>query len=500
MSLKQRYSELISQTMVDFGDNFAALASPTLNKQETVTALLNSIEDAISSGKQPRFPWKRLFEFIPRLMLMFVRVSYASVFFSIRKIPQGAVVFRTWLVPRSFQNGELADDYFRELPVDLASCENVLVSFTSTDLRLLKQFRKAKKSGKQVISYGFLTFPGVVKLFLDYTFRAYIQAKKRYVLDGKDVTGYINRSLLLDYLELRSFEAYTEKYKCKKLISHKIKAFVYVFENQSWEKACCKVLRDNGIRLIGYQSSGFSPVFLNFFPTKMDAEIHPMPDILLTVGDHFRKYLLEHGCYQIPVITFAAMRFSYSNENGTYLIGDPNLQITGRILYAFPVQFEQYEPVIKDLITVFKDSGVYVDLKMHPLYQVSDMRDIFDLPDNFTIVSDVNINLLSTTYDCVLFNDNSFGIEALLKGVKSYQYSREGTFLDDRYMYFDLWKVNYGLNDIFHLKEMIQDRSYDKIFPVEKVSTYINSMYRPYTQKSFDQFVSLLNEEKNPLN
>jgi len=493
MSLKKDYSQLISEAMVDFNDNFGALASPTLSKQETVTALFKSIEDFLNdSSKKPLFPWMRLFEFIPRLVLMFIRVSYASLRFRIRKIPSNAIVFRTWLVPRSFQKNGLVDDYFRQLPVDLAPFENVLISFTSTDLKLLKQFGVVRRSKNQIMSYGLLTLSEVVRLFLDYIFTALIQTKKRYELEGKDISFYINRSLLLDYLELRSFEAYTEKYKCKKLIQYNVKAFVYVFENQSWEKVCSSILRNKGIRVIGYQSSGFSPVFLNFFPSQLDSEKHPMPDILLTVGDYFRRYLLENGHYRIKVDTFAAIRFSYPSINGAYLIEPPVLQIIGRILYAFPVQFEQYESIIKDLISVFKDSKIYVDLKFHPLYQLSEIKNKFSLPNNFRVFADVNVEALCKTYDCVLFNDNSFGIEALLKGVKSYQYCPKKTFLDDRYIFFDLWKVNYCLDDISQLKQMIENRTYDKSFSTQAVSGYINSMYHPYSQESLHQFINLL--------
>ena len=493
MSIKKDYSQLISEVMVDFSDNFGALSSPTLSKQETVTALLKSIEDFLKdSSKKPVFPWKRLIEFIPRLVLMFIRVSYASIRFKIRKIPSNAIVFRTWLVPRSFQKNGLTDDYFRQLPIDLAPFENVLISFTSTDLSLLKQFGSVQRSGNQIMSYGLLTLFDVISLFLDYIFTALIQTKKRFKLEGKDITSCINHSLLLDYLELRSFEAYTEKYKCNKLVQYNIKAFVYVFENQSWEKVCCYMLRNKNIRLIGYQSSGFSPVFLNFFPSQLDSEIHPMPDILLTVGDHFRSYLLNNGHYRINIKTFAAMRFSYPSVNSAYLIDPPYLQVIGRILYAFPVQFEQYEPTIKDLISVFKGSNIQVDLKVHPLYELSDIKNIFSLPDNFCIVDEVNVDLLSKTYDCVLFNDNSFGIESLLKGVKSYQYCKNIAFLDDRYIYFDLWKVNFSLEDVSQLKIKIENCTYDKSFSSQAVSRYINSMYHPYSQKSLKQFINLL--------
>ena len=45
MSLETDYSEEISNVFKEFQDEFAALASPTLSKEETLTSLFNSITD-----------------------------------------------------------------------------------------------------------------------------------------------------------------------------------------------------------------------------------------------------------------------------------------------------------------------------------------------------------------------------------------------------------------------------------------------------------------------
>ncbi|MDF1683518.1 MAG: hypothetical protein P1U36_02565 [Legionellaceae bacterium] len=487
------YNQLLSDVMKELPGDFSALASPTLSKQETVTSLYQSIRNGIVDNRlAPRFPWRRLFEFVPRVSLMFIRLLYASLRFRVRHFPKDAVVFRTCLVPRCFGSSTLKDDYFRQLPDELAEHENVVISFTGTDIALLKRFARIQKHDNQIISYGLLSLLDVIRLFGNYLFTALVKSKKKYTLDGVDVTKYINQSLLLDYLGLRSFEAYVEKYKCRKLIKYKIKAFVYVFENQSWEKSCCAMLREHGIRLIGYQSSGFSPVFLNFFPTEDDVKQHPMPDVVLTVGDYFRKYLLEHGHYSIPVQTFAALRFSYPIQNNQFVVVMPNTQLLSRVLYAFPVHLNQYKGIVSDLISVFQNSDIIVELKLHPLYELNDIKDIPRLPNNFKVASNIDMNSLRETYDCVLFNDNSFGIEALLKGVKSYQYNRGESISDDRFMYFNSWQVTYQLVDLYRLKDLIQSGQYDKKFDLDVVTDYINAMYRSYTPKSLNQFQNVL--------
>jgi hypothetical protein len=487
------YNDLISNVAAEFGENFAAIASPTLSKQETVTSLFDSIQEEILTGKKLGFPWWSLFKFPPRLLLKFVQLSITSIMFRVRQLPENSIYFRTWLVPRSLSSNEVKDDYFRELPHDLMATENVIVSYTPLKYSFLKKFIKNNKGRANIISHGLLTFSDLVKLFIDYVFTANIQLKNRHCnLTSIEIRKRINRSLLLDYLELRSFGAYEEKYKCRQLIKYKIKAFVYVYENQSWEKACCAALSGTGIRLIGYQSSGFSPVFLNFFPTGLDSNRQAMPDLLLTVGDAFTGYLSDHGHYRIPIKTFAALRFDYPNNGTQYITLQPNEIIFKRVIYAFSVHLKQYKNIILDLISAFEHTDISVDLKLHPLYHVDDIDILRSLPRNFRVIDWVDVDNLRDSYDFVLFNDNSFGIESLLKGVKSYQYSRSGD-IDDRFMNFKLWKTSCTYEELLLLRDDLQGNRYDKSYDITLVNQYINSMYRPYSTDRLAEFSNYLN-------
>ena len=61
----------------------------------------------------------------------------------------------------------------------------------------------------------------------------------------------------------------------------------------------------------------------------------------------------------------------------------------------------------------------------------------FDIPKNFKIINKVDVENLRFNYDFVLFNDNSFGIESLMQGVKSFQFFLDDKYLEDRFFYFD---------------------------------------------------------------
>lgn len=493
MNFKDKYSNLISQVASDNLGNFAALSSPTLSKQETVTGLFEIIKNA----KPRKFLNRRLIfialiNFFPRLIYMFSRLIFISIFNKPKKLSKNSIIFKTWLVPKSFNKSGIVDDYFRKLITELETNYKVIVSFTTYDIELVKKFKKVNTKSNYIQSYGLLSFFDILKLFTEYIFKGHLNIKLRYYLNKIDVTNKIKLSLLLDYLELRSFDAYAEKYKTEILIKTEPKAFIYIFENQSWEKVVCSILNKNNIYTIGYQSSGFSPVFLNFFPTLKDSEIMPTPNIILTVGDNFTKYLKENGNYKIPLKTFAALRFDYMAKMGKYIVEKPNLKIHKKIIYAFSVHIDQYKSIIEDLKEVFKNQEIAVHLKIHPLYKIHELEKKIKLPTNFKFITNIDSDLLKDSYDFILFNDNSFGIEALLQGVKSYQYDKHGLFLDDRFIYFDLWKTNYVLNDLITLRNSLIDGSYNKSFSIEEIAIYINLMYKPFTQESKLYFQQLL--------
>jgi hypothetical protein len=475
------YNSLISLAAAECGDVFSATASPTLSKQETVTHLYESIQDETRSGRPTRFPWMSFAQFVPRLLVVFVRLCYVSIRFRVRWLPENSVYFRSWLEPRCVQGEVLIDEHFRKVSLDMERSENVVVAFQPCDYSLLNGFSRLNKKRNYIVHIGLLSIYDIIKLMFDYVFNAHLTVSGHFNLQSLDITKAINRSLLLDYLQMRSFTAYQEKYVCRNLIRYKLKAFIYVFENQSWEKACCSVLKVQGVPLIGCQGSGFSPVFLNFFPTKLDANHQPMPDVILTVGDLFTRYLLEHGNYKIPIRTFAAPRFPYPNDGIRYVLAKPNPALLKKVLYAFPVHVSQYPEILNDLVNVFESTGIAVDLKLHPQFRPERIAGFNKLPDTFRVVDRVDMDCLSNTYDCVLFNDNSFGIESLIMGVKSYQYDRAGCFDDERFFYFDLWDPHLDYDGLLTLRDQLSNGSYSKGYDIYKAARYINTMYRPYT-------------------
>ena len=476
------YNELLSKAALEHKGKFAALASPTLNKQETITFLYRNVNYLIDNKKKKinkENPVLLRIKFFIMLGYNFFYLLKSSIRFRKKFIPEKCIYIRTWLVPRSIKDGKLKDDYFRELIDDLSDKHNVVVGVQPlTYGKLLKQYSNAWKPDNYIIPIGLMSILDIIKVFLNYIISGKIMLEKGYFFKGVNICELINNSLSLDYYKLRSFQAYLELSIAKKIKTYNPKIFLYMFENQAWENAYLSVFNNTTIKTIGWQSSGFSFRFLNFFPTKLDSQNSFFPDKLLTVGDLFTKLLKDYSHFPIPIQTLAAFRFSYPTENGKYIVQESVSEIHNSILYAFAVHKYQYEDIIKDLIDVFKGTNISVHLKFHPIFDLEKIK--IKLPKNFIRINSVLLKSLKYDYDLVLFNDNSLGIESLLMGVRSYEYNFHESYIENRLNDFDMYSHKVNKNDLIIIRDKIKNKILDKSLNTYTVSKYINYNYCPY--------------------
>ena len=484
------YNNLISKAWIEHQGKFGVLASPTLNKQETVTFLYQAIIEHDKNGSSfGKFMRDRLL-FIPRLTYHFFHLVRLASRFRVRSIPRNSLFIRTWLVPRSIKDGAVRDDYFRKLIDDLKLDHTVILGFQPLDYGpLLEQFKNARREDNHILNIGLLNIKDIIKLFIDYVFSAKIILKDKYLSNGRDVAQAINSSLNTDFYRLRSFQAYLERAIAEKLTLFSPKIFLYIFENQAWENPYLKIFKDSETTTIGYQTSGFSLRFLNFFPSELDAENSLFPDKILTVGESFTQVLKAQGNYPIPIETFAALRFEYPVVDNKYIVEYPSKVLHKRILYAFAVHVYQYLKIIKLLKEIFENTEIEIHLKFHPLYDPEKLGET--LPVNFKIWDKKQKMPLKDVYDVVLFNDNSFGIEALMEGVKSYEFEFGELYPETRLMDFDCYDSIMDKDKAIKLRDEILTGFYQKTMDHEALTDYVNRQYIPYRKGLQSFFTSI---------
>ena len=222
-------------------------------------------------------------------------------------------------------------------------------------------------------------------------------------------------------------------------------------------------------------------MFLNFFPSKLDKKNALFPNLILTTGEMYTDTLNKYGHYPNEIKTFAALRFDYCVKNGSYLVEKPDLNIKNKILYAFPVHIREYVHIINDLVDIFANINIEVHLKFHPIF----LKKIkIKLPVNFKILDSTEKLKLRETYDVVLFNDNSFGIESLIMGVKSFEYHVNSIYDQTRMFEFKIYKNKLKKEDLKIMRDSLLDGTYDKKFSVVAATSYINRHYKAYDSTS----------------
>jgi len=490
------YNLLLSKAGQEDRLNFSSIASPTLNKQETVTFLYLKVNKFLTEKeKTPKKSKPALSDyakFARRLLYVLLNLSRISLNYRVKKLPTNATFLRTWLVPKSIQQNRITDDYFREM-VDELNSQKLIVGFMPNGFSSLGKLKKISLPENYILTPGLLSIRDIVMLFIDYLVNGHYQLKKRYHFKGEDISILINESLTDDYLLLRSFPAFLEKYISLKVRKYEPKKIVYIYENQAWERALIQSFSKTRTKLIGYQSSGFSLRFLNFFPTGIDKMENFFPSKILTVGQVYTSKLKEFGDYGIPIETFAALRFNYEcDEANRYIIKQQSSVVKKRIIYAFPVLIYQYEKIIEDLVEAFGHSEIEVDLKFHPLFLEDNMNNFMDLlPQNFSVVEHVDMTSLSETYDIVIFNDNSFGIESLIQGVPSFEYDLSEGIDDTRLFDFNLYECKLDKDGLVNIKKKIISENLPQLDQNE-VSEYIHKVYTPFESQraNLNEFLS----------
>jgi len=470
------YNEVISHVAKDYSTSFAAIASPTISRQEAVTDLFHKCIE----------PNNNKIDFVPflvlpfRLIWHFMNMVLLSIIFRAPEIKPNSIYIRSWLVPQSFIDGNIRDEYFRNMPDDLRKTSSVIQAFQPLGYRYSWRLLKCKLKNDQVLPLGLLSIIDIIKLFYEFLSSGFLKIEGNYMLGKKNIVGDINNSLRRDFIEMRSFLAFQEKYIAQKLIKLKISKFIYVFENQSWEKVYCNIFAKNNITTIGYQSSGFSKKFLNFYPTKIDKENQNQPNFILTVGDAFTKLLKEEAYYRSSILTYAAMRFDHPSKDNKYIISNQIDYHSRKLLYAFSVDISQYDLIINELKKVFGGTDFIIHLKFHPLHEIYAKNFKSELPANFFIVTQTNNDNLSREYDFILFNDNSYGLESLIFGVKSIEIDFFGNNFDERLIYFHEWDHRIKVFDIESLAIGILNGTVSKFFNQDNIENYINFLYTPY--------------------
>ena len=203
------------------------------------------------------------------------------------------------------------------------------------------------------------------------------------------------------------------------------KAVLHLYENHSWEKCLAAGLRTYlpGTRVLGCQQSPFSPLYLNFIPSRRDVRSGDVPDALLVSGPRFQREIEASSYPSAQIFTVGSFRYrAFLEQRQSRAVQDVH-RMTKQILCATgPDELDCIELVSKVVDAASTFPSVRVVVNFHPLTD-DGFRNAVKLATvtkdsesllNFT---PLGIQDLLDTVDCVCYSDTNSVFEAMSRGV-----------------------------------------------------------------------------------
>jgi len=189
-------------------------------------------------------------------------------------------------------------------------------------------------------------------------------------IEGKDVSRLMQLEFLSEYRSGNPFISFAFFRACSRLATKvKMDRCIYPYENRPWEKMLLMAMRNKSrsTKIIGYQHAAINSGFLHFFMGEGEAQITPLPDVLLTTGDFLSDWLNKDGGYTQGIVQ-PACALRKKTENKVVSKDFTNTTNIKRILIAlgFP-DLENYNRVltiVKDAVGYDKDWEVVI--RPHP--------------------------------------------------------------------------------------------------------------------------------------
>jgi hypothetical protein len=431
------YIELIDMLVALQPKTFAIKASPTLANQETVSFLFQKIsEKKIKKNQNILRRIALLIEFFLRILTTFFLYLFFTIIFPNKKLGEQNVI-RTWLVPKSINSRCIVDDYFRDEFLDTIQSvflEKPAEIYMPLGLnRNIFDFLRLRGDYQYTV-FDFFTVGDVFRLFYTYLSSGRISGLN-YLPEKKMQTfcGRVYDSTQIDFFKFRSFQFFVELFVAKKILQKKKNLF-YVFENQAYEQAWLDVAERENVRTFGFQSSGFSRRFFNFFPSTTFRSTRKSPSVILTASPRY-SCILKEGFGNSKIVTVGTSRVTWNIEtNWDFDLKTQSL----KILVLLPVHFNLYKEVIEQFESQFYGCGTEVWYRPHPLH-IKKMRR--DFPAIKTRVQDSRKTDRHTflNFRCCFSFDNSLAFDALLSGTITFELSGLTIYDDSRFLGFSIY-------------------------------------------------------------
>lgn len=330
-------------------------------------------------------------------------------------------VIRTWADKRFLtEKSPIHNTHFWRLPeyvIQHGYNLMLLVGITNNFTKIIKKIREDRTCLVIPEEY-FFRYSDFLQVF-KYLHVKKIVLKKKIFFNGLDVTALYETGINRNYFSVYYLFNIVHYILAKRLAQAvKLKTFIQTFENYAWEKMTLLGIREfcSDNALLGFQHAYVSRNSFKYFPGKMERDVMPLPDRIVTMGKRTREIMERFGSYNKDTLKVGcALRQGYLNNIKPFKRRRMN-----RIVV--PLTMVKKESVI--LMDFLYRSGLAkseleVVIRCHPAAPYKSFRkDIcFRLPENFIINNEKSASEELSRADIVIYIWTTVAIEALKMGL-----------------------------------------------------------------------------------
>ncbi len=254
-----------------------------------------------------------LFYIIPRIIK--ARRSFGSLVNEKSKDKTPAYLIRTFISARSFDTtSHYKDLFFGSLPDFLSEHSRIIIladvmdDFSKT-LDLMKRFGE----GRLYPLEAFMTITDVLKASLQMA--AYkIRVPQPLDLCSYDISDLVRQICKRQGSKIQPLQLYQYRMMKRFLEKFSIRDVLLTCEFNPWEKMCIWALREvsPAVKILGYQHTVVPQASANMFVSRLEQEIIPRPDLILTVGQKPKDIIARYEtCAPSKIKTSCGLRFEY---------------------------------------------------------------------------------------------------------------------------------------------------------------------------------------------
>lgn len=208
-----------------------------------------------------------------------------------------------------------------------------------------------------------------------------------------------------------------------------LRACLYPFENQVWERALLLGLRKGcaNLQIVGFQHSTIGPVEMNYFPAKGDWKDLPLPDRVVCHGKRFHEVLEAAGYPSARLVVGPSLRYAHLLETPPPT-RDSTGEATPTVLILLSIVLPEAAEVLWKSVQGLRGvTGVHIMVRPHPFMPLRKVLAKVGESELAVGLEEAQGPLERTLKyaDCVIYRDTSAAFEAAAWGIPCVYVSSE---------------------------------------------------------------------------